>query len=231
MINRFKSTNSFFVSYLCLVAVSFAYYFYQSHGNFVLWLNELHNPIWDFFFKYWTHSGGAPFFIVITIYLLIRKKRFAHILSLVGISVGLISVFFKQILFADVMRPSKYFEGQATIFPIDGVDLLEYHSFPSGHSMTAFALATFLVLMLQNNKYSIVILILATLTALSRVYLGQHFLLDVVAGSLIGTIIATIYYMSFEKYLNNERLGPASTPDKDLEEMNLDDIEPSEEAL
>ena len=75
-------------------------------------------------------------------------------------------------------------------------------------------------------KYSIIFLLTATLTGLSRIYLAQHFLLDVMAGSLIGVIIATAFYIGFERYLNNESTKGTNTPDEDLEAMDLDeDIE------
>lgn len=57
-------------------------------------------------------------------------------------------------------------------------------SFPSGHSVTAFALAY--VLSQTYPKWSPLFYALATLVAFSRVYLGSHFLSDVVAGAALG---------------------------------------------
>jgi len=57
-------------------------------------------------------------------------------------------------------------------------------SFPSGHSVTAFALAY--VLSRTHPKGSPVFYTLATLVALSRVYLASHFLSDIVAGAAFG---------------------------------------------
>lgn len=222
MIDRLKNTSLFFIPYLCLFTLSVVYFFYQSHGTFVLWLNELHNPVWDFFFKYWTHTGDAIFFGIVALVLIIINRRFGYILALTGISVFLISYFFKHVLFPEAQRPIIYFRGYEILDFVDGVTILSQYSFPSGHSMAVFALATFVALMLQNNNYSLILLVGATLTAISRVYLVQHFLIDIMAGSLIGTTIATIVYMSFEKYLNKENVGEISTPDEELEKMDLD---------
>jgi len=57
-------------------------------------------------------------------------------------------------------------------------------SFPSGHSVTSFALAY--VLSLTYPKGSPVFYGLATTVALSRVYLASHFLSDVVGGAALG---------------------------------------------
>jgi membrane-associated phospholipid phosphatase len=57
-------------------------------------------------------------------------------------------------------------------------------SFPSGHAATAFGAATALALLHRRLRWPA--LALAALIAFSRVYLGVHYPLDVIAGSLIG---------------------------------------------
>lgn len=61
------------------------------------------------------------------------------------------------------------------------------HSFPSGHSTTAFAAAFAWSVFLPRGKW--VLFVLAFATAFSRVYLGVHFPLDTIYGAIIGTII------------------------------------------
>jgi membrane-associated phospholipid phosphatase len=59
-------------------------------------------------------------------------------------------------------------------------------SFPSGHTSTAFALAT--SLSMQNKKWYVVIPAFAWATSVgySRMYLGEHYPSDVFAGAAIG---------------------------------------------
>jgi undecaprenyl-diphosphatase len=59
------------------------------------------------------------------------------------------------------------------------------HSFPSGHASTSFAAAT--VLSAFAPRHRLLFYALATLIALSRVYVGVHYLSDVVAGAALGT--------------------------------------------
>lgn len=61
-------------------------------------------------------------------------------------------------------------------------------SFPSGHAATAFAAAG--VVAIRYPALRVPLLVLAALIALSRVYLGVHYPLDVVAGATLGLAIA-----------------------------------------
>lgn len=67
------------------------------------------------------------------------------------------------------------------------VDTPESASFPSGHATTAFAAAALVGAF--HPRFRIPLYGVATLVALSRVYLGVHFWLDVVAGSALGIVI------------------------------------------
>ena len=65
-------------------------------------------------------------------------------------------------------------------------------SFPSGHAMNAFALAT--VLGLAFPWAASPLALVAASVAVSRVVLGLHFLSDVVVGSLLGALIGAASY-------------------------------------
>ncbi len=61
------------------------------------------------------------------------------------------------------------------------------YSFPSGHTMTAFAATA--IIFHANRKFGIAAYVLAVLLAFSRLYLYVHFPTDVLAGAVIGTLI------------------------------------------
>jgi undecaprenyl-diphosphatase len=60
-------------------------------------------------------------------------------------------------------------------------------SFPSGHTLNAFAVGT--VVALAFPVSAPLVLLLSVSVAISRVVLGMHFVSDVVAGSLLGGLV------------------------------------------
>lgn len=63
-------------------------------------------------------------------------------------------------------------------------------SFPSGHAMSAFAVAGAIALLAPRLRWPV--LGLAALIGFSRVYLGVHFWLDVLAGAALGMAIGAL---------------------------------------
>jgi undecaprenyl-diphosphatase len=73
---------------------------------------------------------------------------------------------------------------------------LKRKSFPSGHSFAAFIFMTYIAF--YKKKYSLWVLILAALIAFSRVYVGAHFPLDCLAGSMIGALGAWAGWSAYQ---------------------------------
>jgi len=64
------------------------------------------------------------------------------------------------------------------------------HSFPSGHTATAFAGATMLSFFVPRGAPAFYVL--AAAIAYSRLYVGVHYPLDVVGGAIIGAVTALL---------------------------------------
>ena len=79
-------------------------------------------------------------------------------------------------------------------------------SYPSGHTISALLLYGTIILLVSkkyNGKYKKQIIILSSamiiLTGISRIYFGAHYLSDVIASTLLGTIILIISGLLMDK--------------------------------
>ena len=88
----------------------------------------------------------------------------------------------------------------ATLPLVDGVKMNLWLSFPSGHTTTFFVLffSLSIILCSENckgkNILSFICFLLATFGAYTRIYLSQHFALDVLAGILIASFTTILLY-------------------------------------
>ncbi len=72
--------------------------------------------------------------------------------------------------------------------------LLKYGSFPSGHTADAFSAAFTLISFTDSKPTRIWILLVAVMIALSRIFVGAHFPLDIVGG-ICCSLVALIIYL------------------------------------
>ena len=129
--------------------------------------------------------------IILALFVLRKEKKedFWKYLIIVAIAV-LISSGFNNMLkhIIDRPRPLPHFgEGNINIF----FERLYRHSFPSGHTQAAFAIATAISLIVVKYKY--IFFALAILVGIERMYAGCHFPSDVFTGAIIG--ISVVYFL------------------------------------
>lgn len=195
----------FFGPYALLLAGTGVLQISFSQGSLSRNINQLHTPWADVFFKYMTQVGDGFFAVFVVLILLFIQRLWAGLAGLCFLVSGIVTQFLKRVVFDDEVRPSKFFEGQwAGFHRVEGVDLLTSNSFPSGHTTSAFAVFCLLALLVRDKRWGGVFLMLACLVGYSRLYLFQHFMIDVYVGSLIGTITTVLLYYYF--YSRN-RLG------------------------
>jgi membrane-associated phospholipid phosphatase len=192
--NRIKGSGFYFINFSALLIAASLFLLMKGHANAFLSLNSFHNPVADFVFYYMTYLGDGWFAIIIAASLLLFKKtRNLGVLVLISYAVsGILAQFVKHLV--EAPRPSVYFTYAQYHKFVEGVHLAGSNSFPSGHTTTAFSLASVLACFTKNKKLQFLYLILATATGYSRIYLGQHFLTDVIVGAVLGTLttIATL---------------------------------------
>lgn len=177
-----------------------------SKSQIHLFINAHHTPAADWFFKYITFLGEGWWFLLGIPALIFVSWRAAIQLALSGLLTGLVTALFKQVLFSGEPRPIKYFEASEPLYLIAGAEHNLWNSFPSGHTLAAFALYFTLALLAKNKGFSLFCFVLAVLVGYSRMYLSQHFLVDVVAGAGLGVVVATISYVIATK-MKSEKLS------------------------
>lgn len=93
-----------------------------------------------------------------------------------------------------------YFHVQRPCVGLDGCP--ESYSFPSRHALVSFALATVIVLNTKRKDVQSVAILLAAVISLYRVFVGYHFLVDVIFGAVVGVIVGYSVNVAFKKLLN-----------------------------
>lgn len=167
-----------------------------------LLFNNNHSEFGDWFFKYATWLGDGVFLAIASISLGFIRIRLA-ILALVSYLVsGLFAQLLKRLVFDNVHRPAYVFEQMGVdIAQVQDVALRTKHSFPSGHTTSAFAffMSISLILCVRKFGWQAGMFALAIVVGISRIYLNLHFLNDVMFGSILGSLTTIFIYMGMEK--------------------------------
>ena len=169
-------------------------------------INALGRESLDGFFSTITLLGDGRFSVVFCLLMLfVSYKRWIQAILCLLIPSALTSLL-KSLVFYEVVRPMLHFHAlQQEFYSVEGVSLLLHHSFPSGHTTAAFAVFTYLALISKAAYLDLIYLLLAVLAGWSRIYLGQHFLVDVLAGALIGTLVSAIVFYLTDRALDAKR--------------------------
>jgi membrane-associated phospholipid phosphatase len=164
-----------------------------------LYLNANLGLLADKVFEYSSYLAEGwiwiPYFIVLVG---LYKKDTAFILMNFLVST-LLTQFAKNYIFNTAMRPMASGLDATQIHTVPGVEIHSLNSFPSGHTATAFTLFL-LTTYLFPNKYAFVIFLLYALAcSYSRVYLAQHFPLDLAGGIVVALLTLPISIFIREK--------------------------------
>lgn len=162
------------------------------------WLTSYHSPWLDVAMKNLTYLGdGLMLVLVVLIFIAVNRAK-AWRVALTGIATSLVVQSLKHGPFDEIARPSLHFKQLGEMIrTIPGVEQHAMNSFPSGHSASAFALFWMLALLQPEKRYAFPFFLLALVAAYSRIYLGQHFFNDTIAGATIGMLITTIVFWSW----------------------------------
>lgn len=183
---------------------------YIPKGELHLLLCDRHTPARDILYRYYTQV--AEWFPYVVCFLLLLFSRIGDgVLATAALSIsGLATQGLKYLV--DTDRPYKWFADnmQDIALPlVEGVRMSKYYSFPSGHTTSFFALAFVLSIIATKSTrltgytgslLQLLLFLLATLGAYSRIYLSQHFPEDIAGGIVVGIFITILCYAIFYRF-------------------------------
>jgi membrane-associated phospholipid phosphatase len=198
----FNQNKIYFIGFLIIFLSACIFLAFSGKEAAFISLNSYHPFYLNVFFINYTFMGDGIFAIglIAMMFFYFKRKQFALALLYSFLISGLVSQLLKNIISSP--RPKLYFEAGTYLNFINGVTLSGSSGFPSGHTATAFAIATVLALMIKNKKWQILIMPAAALVGYSRIYLAQHFLLDVIAGALLGSISGVLAFFIAQNRVN-----------------------------
>ncbi|MBR5393494.1 MAG: phosphatase PAP2 family protein [Bacteroidaceae bacterium] len=82
------------------------------------------------------------------------------------------------------------------------------YGFISSHASNTFGVSVFFMLLIRSRKVSLLLLLYACLASYSRIYLGVHYPLDILAGALWGILCGVMVYMLY-RWLSKRFSPPA----------------------
>lgn len=172
------------------------------------YIQGLRTPFLDKIMPIITHLGSGGFVWILIILVLLCLKKYRKI-GIVGAAALLIGTLIFTFAMKNLVARERPFNQEIGLLSV--IDLLipppsDRYSFPSGHTLSGFAVA--MSVFIYKKGFGTFCLILAALIAFSRLYLYVHFPSDVFFGMVFGIMCAIaadkIVNKVMEKYNENK---------------------------
>ncbi len=171
--------------------------------DIIIWLQSFQDvAVFNALMNFVSLLGEEYFYIVVLgmIYWVV-SKRFGEYLGItLGTSITLNNTL-KEIF--NLPRPFQEYPNQVD-------NLREYtatgSAFPSGHVQGSSSLFFAIYFYLKKRMFLIAAIIITVLMMISRMYLGVHYIQDVIFGAFIGVSVACANYYFFKRFKDNDRL-------------------------
>jgi|SRR5690625_2620852 len=168
------------------------------------------NPLLDQCMILLSEYGATVFVLLLGGIWLLRKRdgssQHAVLFALLAI---VLALGFNQVIGYFYFRPRPFVLNDVSLLILKSA---ESNSFPSNHAAGAFAIA--FVFLWQQRILGILLLGLAVLLALSRIYVGVHYPLDILAGTLLALLATVLVYWQRETIVSLIQRFTALLPSK-----------------
>jgi membrane-associated phospholipid phosphatase len=198
----YKKVGLFLIPYLLILIGCLIIKLLYTREQIYFYINGLHTTWGDTIFPFFTMLGDGLALIILALIIGLFNYRKSFLL-LTGYGMTALVAQILKFMF-DMPRPYLYFQSQhAKMYFVKGINMLSYHSFPSGHTVTAFSACITLAYLFKNRSLDLVMLLLACCIGYSRMYLSQHFFEDVTVGSTVGVFVTLfwLYWLDNKQFL------------------------------
>ncbi|MBD1383808.1 phosphatase PAP2 family protein [Mucilaginibacter rigui] len=195
-----------FIPYIFILCACLIIKLLYTRHDIYFAINGFHTVFLDSVEPYITYIGDGVTIIIISAIVALCNYRASFLLitsyALTALTAQILKYSF------DMPRPKVYFANELDkIHFVKGLYILSVHSFPSGHTVTAFSAGVVITYLARNKAWGVLLLFVALMVAYSRMYLSQHFFEDVTVGSVVGVLVTFLWlsYIDRKQFINSPR--------------------------
>ncbi len=204
---RLEHNWGYLIPFFLFVIISALLLLKIEQGDALRFFSDNRTEFWNQYFIYGTQLAEEFIYGILTLLAFVFISiRLAVMIPITGLTVMLISFTLKS--FFRHKRPIWYFTERGWIDDINLIEGVEVFngdaSFPSGHTMAGFALFYLLAIWNKNITLGMLCFYIALTVGISRIYLFEHFLKDILFGACLGVLIVYLIQYCFS-YLPKEK--------------------------
>ncbi len=170
---------------------------YLDTSLFYLINHNMKNMYFDIIMPFITNPRNFYILFLVIWFLMVFSSKYRYRIAgwSIIIAVAISDILSSKILKHLILRP-RPFEVLPDVYKLVSS---AGPSFPSSHAVNSFTVATLITLFLKNPVYTTIAFIMAFLSGFSRIYVGVHYPLDIIAGAIIGIFLGIVFYKIVKK--------------------------------
>lgn len=203
-----KSSYGFVILSAIWWIFAISIYMNNSEADILYFFNSKHSETWDKWVPVITRGGEIYFILPFLLWIYLgfgyQLKNYPLLLTVIiaallpSVCTNLLKSYFNH------PRPLTVFATEEWWHIVPGYVNNYMKSFPSGHATGVFACMSIGAYLSQNRTWvwTLLFFLIAVIVAFSRLYLMQHFWLDILCGSFVGTWVSNLvlYFYHHSKY-------------------------------
>ncbi len=199
------------ISGIILIITSFA----LTKIEFFLLLNTDLGLAADHFFSYATHLGDGTVWIPVALLVFFfRRDKFLLVFCTVAIGT-LIVQSLKNFIIPAQLRPGSAIADISSFHHVEWVPLLTNFTFPSGHTTTAFSIFLLGCLFIPKKWIIPVGFLYGLIVGYSRIYLAEHFPLDI-GGGMLTAVVSVWISLLIQQKRDKRKTAAMIQPEADI---------------